>query len=702
MWSILVAAVVGASGASSGPDLGEKATGVDLPIERVMVFSDRARVTRTSSLTWTGGLQVLRVPDLPGGVMLDSIRVSANGARVVRVETSPVERERWSIDQVDAWLVALEQQGDKITLANGKLGSARGELALLAGLSAAPPIPEKDRIGKPPLSLAPESWHALQDRLSQRRSEARSTERALERELHELNIAYQAAQLEVQHRDLGGFSERKLEVLVIVDGEGTRGPGLLSVEYAVPGAYWKPAYDLFFDPDAGKVELKAAGLVSQASGEDWSNAKLSLSTAIPGLGIDLPSLQTWTLGDDREYVPRPTARATPRTSRPFSPPAARPRIAELEREADRALLQARSQQLLAFARAPAVEPEETGATYGSGAGAGRGAGGGRRTTVNFGDDTVEGDLSVPDGELLEKRKGAAPTGAARASRPSPSPPPSPLIVSEPTSADEERDYDAPRAESAAPSAGFSPGAFLDDVMRDRAPTTSRGLALYRGDAWRPRVFDDETLPAVSAGGFDYVYEAPLPVTVPSQAEQLRVPLAARSYDVTTFYEATPSLATTAYLKATVKNGSRLPILAGPANVFVKRTFSGDAQLATTGPGGALELPLGADEDIRLTRTVIPATKTQGFLFGAEDVTEYAVKIEVGNYKKRPVTIRVVDQLPKTNAEKIKVEIISAVPHSEENADADGLLYWHVDVPAGATKTVSFSYRITRPKGWRLQ
>jgi uncharacterized protein (TIGR02231 family) len=250
--------------------------------------------------------------------------------------------------------------------------------------------------------------------------------------------------------------------------------------------------------------------------------------------------------------------------------------------------------------------------------------------------------------------------------------------------------------------GFSPGGFLDDVMRDRTPTTSRGLALYRGDAWRPQVFSDPTLPAVSAGGFDYVYEAPLPVTVPSQAEQLRVPLAARSYDVTTFYEATPSLATTAYLKATVKNGSRLPILAGPANVFVKRTFSGDAQLATTGPGGALELPLGADEDIRLTRTVIPATKTQGFLFGAEDVTEYAVKIEIGNYKKRPVTIRVVDQLPKANAEKIKVEIISAKPHSQENADADGLLYWHVNVDAGATKTVTFSYRITRPKGWRLQ
>lgn len=236
-----------------------------------MVFSDRARVTRSSSVSFTGGVQVMRVPDLPGSVMLDSIRVTATGAKIVRVETRAVERERWSIDQVDAWLTSLEQQTDKITLANAKLANARNELQLLAGLNAAAPVPEKDRLGKPPV-LAPESWRGLQDRLSQRRSLARASERSLERELRALNIAYQAAQREVQQRDLEGFSDRKLEVLVIVDGDAASGakggPGLLTIEYAVPGAFWKPAYDLFFDPDVGKVEFKAAGLVTQASGED--------------------------------------------------------------------------------------------------------------------------------------------------------------------------------------------------------------------------------------------------------------------------------------------------------------------------------------------------------------------------------------------------------------------------------------------------
>jgi uncharacterized protein (TIGR02231 family) len=230
---------------------------------------------------------------------------------------------------------------------------------------------------------------------------------------------------------------------------------------------------------------------------------------------------------------------------------------------------------------------------------------------------------------------------------------------------------------------------------------ARGLRLSSATSWQRPTFSDPYLPAVSAGGFDVVFPAPLPATVPSQADTVRVPLAVRTYDVTTFYEATPSLATTAYLKATVKNGAQVPLLAGPASVFVKGSFAGDATLATTGPGGVLELPLGADEDIRLTRTVVPTTRREGFVVGEQDVTDYAVRIEVGNYKKRPVTIRVVDQIPKTSVDKIAIDLVTTSPPTSTPPDGDGLLRWSVDVPAGGSKTLTFTYRVARPKGWRL-
>lgn len=708
---LLAALLVGASGASSGPDLGERAVAVDLAVKDVVVFSDRARVTRKGVVKFGAGVGVFRAPDLPGAVLLDSVRVTSTATKVVRVETRPVERERWSIDQVDAWIVELEALNDKIAVASGKLAIARDELALLANLTVAPPMEEKDRKDKP-TSPSPEAWKEAQVQLAKRRAAARVAELTAERELRGLVAQLERAQREVQKRDLGGFTDHKIEVLVIVEGDA--GSGDLAVEYAVPGAFWKPAYDLFFDPDKNNVELKASGLVTQATGEDWNDVKLALSTAIPGRGIDLPQLRTWTLGDDREYVPYATARAQTSTARPFQPPAAKPRLAEIEKEADRELLATRSQLLMDMASAGPPDIESLvanqitisgsvvlgGESSGSGGlglrGSGAGGGGSgygvglgsvgsvghgsvatprpsapaMKKTIDFSDDSIEGDLMQPDGAYLESRN--APAAAPEA------------------------DYD--EEVSVTRTTSSVSGAVSE---KQRESVRRRGLALRGGMNWRQPTFADPLLPAVTAGGFDYVYDAPVVVSVPTDASGLRVPLAVRSYDVTTFYEATPSLATTAYLKATVKNGSKLPILAGPANVFVKRTFSGDANLATTGPGGALELPLGADEDIRLTRTVVPSTKTVGMFFGEEDVTDYAVKIEIGNYKKRAVTVRIVDQLPKTNAEKLKVEMVVVSPKPQEAPDADGLVYWHVDVPAGGVKQVTFTYRITRPKNWKL-
>ena len=657
---LLAALLLGATGATSGPDLAERAVAVELPIAEVVVFSDRARVTRRGNVKLTGGPQVLRAPDVPGAVMLDSIRVTATGSTVVRVETLPVQRERWSIDQVDAWIVALEKRGDEMAVVSGALAAAHGELVLLSNLTAAPPLPEKDRLNSR-TSPSPEAWKDAQDRLAKRRAAARVTEHELELKLRKLAAQYDIAAREVLKRDLGGFADKKIEVVVIV--EGGAGTGSIAVEYAVPGAFWKPAYDLAFDPDNGIVELSASAFVTQATGEDWPQVKLALSTAIPGQGIDLPQLRTWTLGDDREYLPTSTARTTPRTTRPFQPPTPKPRLIELEREADRELLGSRTELLLALATTSSVSASMSAGAMSKGSGGGPGR---ARASMQRGDEPMVSS-AMP-------MSMAAPVAAA------------PID-------EQQNDPEALR---------------MVDIMTasdSAAPgqtTRMQALALNNGIRWQRQTFGDPLLPAVSAGGLDYVYDAPVKITVPAQANALRVPLAVRRYPVQTFYEATPSLATTAYLKASVNNGSSLPILAGPANVFVKRTFAGDAQLMTTGPGGVLELPLGADEDIRLTRTVVPVTKTQGvFLGGEEDVTDYAVKIEVGNYKKQAITLRLIDQLPRTDAEKVKIEFVSTSTKPKTGPDADGLLSWHIDVPAGGVSQLTFTYRITRPKNWRL-
>jgi hypothetical protein len=59
----------------------------------------------------------------------------------------------------------------------------------------------------------------------------------------------------------------------------------LELEYFVPGARWVPAYQCRMSRDGRETTLALRALVCQRSGEDWSAAKLELSTAAP-LAVD--------------------------------------------------------------------------------------------------------------------------------------------------------------------------------------------------------------------------------------------------------------------------------------------------------------------------------------------------------------------------------------------------------------------------------
>ena len=114
----------------------------------------------------------------------------------------------------------------------------------------------------------------------------------------------------------------------------------------------------------------------------------------------------------------------------------------------------------------------------------------------------------------------------------------------------------------------------------------------------------------------------------------------------------------------------------------------------------IELPLGADEDIRLLHKVVPQTVTEGVI-SKDEVTTYTTTIEIGNYKKKSITLVVVDQIPKTRNEDIEIEDLKTDPRPEKGPDADGIMHWKLTIPAGKTRTIKFSYKIERPENWQL-
>ncbi len=58
------------------------------------------------------------------------------------------------------------------------------------------------------------------------------------------------------------------------------------------------AYDLRVQSGVTTVQLVYFGFITNNTGEDWTDVKLSLSTAVPSLGGAPPSLQTLQVATD--------------------------------------------------------------------------------------------------------------------------------------------------------------------------------------------------------------------------------------------------------------------------------------------------------------------------------------------------------------------------------------------------------------------
>jgi uncharacterized protein (TIGR02231 family) len=111
--------------------------------------------------------------------------------------------------------------------------------------------------------------------------------------------ALYAAQAELDRLRGSGRQRRDAVIGVEADADGE-----VEVEltYVVDGASWTSAYDARLT-DVGRVALTWYGMVVQATGEDWPECELTLSTARPALTAAVPELEPWWIDAYRPPVP---------------------------------------------------------------------------------------------------------------------------------------------------------------------------------------------------------------------------------------------------------------------------------------------------------------------------------------------------------------------------------------------------------------
>ncbi len=293
---------------------------VEIAVQDVTVYPDRARVSGLGSCELAAGLHRLVVPGLPPTMDTNSIRVRGSGTAVVRLlgvevtrqffEESPVETVRAlesQIEEVQDALRVLEDQkagwqahgtyldGIRQATAEFAKGLSRGKTTVAEQQQVIAFLQEQDEIMRTAVRQLEQEQRTLTRRLQK-----------LQQELKQIKSTKPPQQYQAH-----------IEVEVISDGRFQP-----EVSYVVSQAGWQPLYDIRLLEENGRyaLEINYLAQITQRSGQAWSQVNLAVSTARPALNQKLPQIQPWFI---REYQP-PQPRQLVRAAQPA------PAVAKME------------------------------------------------------------------------------------------------------------------------------------------------------------------------------------------------------------------------------------------------------------------------------------------------------------------------------------------------------------------------------------
>ncbi|UOE48104.1 DUF4139 domain-containing protein [Mucilaginibacter sp. SMC90] len=185
-----------------------------------------------------------------------------------------------------------------------------------------------------------------------------------------------------------------------------------------------------------------------------------------------------------------------------------------------------------------------------------------------------------------------------------------------------------------------------------------------------------------------------PYTVLSDGKQYAVEISQYNIDATYQYYVAPKLSTDVFLTAQLTNWNKYSFLSGEANLFFEGTYIGKSLINTDATTDTLNLSLGTDKNIIVTRTMEKGlAMRQSSGSNQKEIRNWLIDIK--NRKSQPVNLLVEDQVPVSQNKDIEVE---AQETSGAKPDATtGKVSWKFVLNSLDEKKVKLKYQVKYPK-----
>ncbi len=610
---LIMAAFVLFIAIAANADEGQK---VASKVEKVIVFLKGAQVTRTAMVNVAAGTTDLVFGEISPGIDVQSIQVHANGEFTILSVKHEMNYlgEELKAKQVADLLARQKELRDKIELQNSLMAIYQQEEIMLGKNQ----LVKADNLTLDVLKLK----QAL-DFQTARLTSLKEKQQAVANQIAVLNAELQ--KFDRQIADLNrGRSTATSNIRVTVSSKNAL-QSLFTLSYVVQNAGWYPTYDIRAKNITSPVSIAYKANVSQQSGEEWKNVKLTLSTGNPAVSGNKPDLTPYYLNVGM-YYNDPTATVSRVTGRVTGNDDHQP--------------------------LPGVTVAVKGTTIGT-------------VTNDYGNFT----LQVPPGART-------------------------LSVS----------YIGYKREELAITGGFmNIGLATDSKELKEVVVTgySSEYNLNRAVADKLSGIQVNTTPiAVNKveNQTNVEFNIDNPYSIPTDGKQYLVEINQVEVKSGFQYYVAPKINTDVFLTAQLTDWNKYSFLSGEANLYFEGTFIGKSLIDVNNAADTLNLSLGTDKNIVVTRT-LEKNLTQNQTFGSNKKETKSWIIEVKNRKNQKINLLVDDQVPVSQNSSIEVETQET---SGAKPDAlTGKVSWNFLLNSQEDKKVQLTYMVKYPKSQQV-
>ena len=209
----------------------------------------------------------------------------------------------------------------------------------------------------------------------------------------------------------------------------------------------------------------------------------------------------------------------------------------------------------------------------------------------------------------------------------------------------------------------------------------------------PDIIEDYAEPTETLGGIT-VYNVPGEVSIPADNDPHPVTLTLEDFESRRLHYWNAAAMAEAVAQDEITNGDSV-LLPGNVKVYAAGDFIGETYLNLKAPREKFRLGTRVAYDVKVEKKLIEKDTEKAGITRGKKKREYKYALEMKNFAKQEITIKVVDVIPHSNSEKINVEMINlSLPTLK---DALGVLEWETKISPDAEYKIEYAYEVNWEK-----